>query len=180
MLSNMDVSYDSPNNSAGPAARSGAHFSRCRTWRYALWREWDPARPRVMLIGLNPSTADAKRNDPTIRRCIGFARSWGFGGLWVLNLFAFRATYPDDLKVATDPVGPNNDRWLRRVAKDCPRVVACWGNDGAFLGRSARVRALLGGRSGKLEILRMNTSGEPAHPLYLPKTLRPTPWPDRD
>ncbi|NKI34899.1 DUF1643 domain-containing protein [Wenzhouxiangella sp. XN79A] len=152
---------------------SGAHFSRCRTWRYALWREWDAARPRVMLIGLNPSTADARRNDPTIRRCIGFARDWGFGGVWVLNLFAFRATYPEDLKMADDPVGPKNDRWLRRVAKACPRRVACWGNDGAFLGRSARVRGLLGDR---LEVLRLNASGEPAHPLYLPKTLWPVVW----
>lgn len=127
-----------------------------------------------MLIGLNPSTADAKRDDPTIRRCIGFARAWGFGGVWVLNLFAFRATYPEDLKAAADPVGPNNDRWLRRVARECPRVVACWGNDGAFLARSERVQALLGPR---LEVLRMNASGEPAHPLYLPGNLHPKTWP---
>ena len=157
------------------APRSGAHFSRCRTWRYALWREWDAARPRVMLIGLNPSTADAERNDPTIRRCIGFGRDWGFGGVWVLNLFAFRATYPDDLKAADDPVGPQNDRWLRRIARDCPRVVACWGNDGAFLARSERVCAMLGDR---LEVLRINASGEPAHPLYLPGTLKPMRWDD--
>lgn len=89
--------------------RSGANFSRCRRFRYALWREWDATLPAVMLIGLNPSTADANHNDPTIRRCIGFARDWGFGGVRVLNLFAFRATYPDDLKAAADPVGPRND-----------------------------------------------------------------------
>jgi hypothetical protein len=153
--------------------RSGAHFSRCRTWRYALWREWDASRPRVMLVGLNPSTADAKRDDPTIRRCIGFARDWGFGGVWVLNLFAFRATEPADLKAADDPVGARNDQWLRRVARRCGRIVACWGNHGAFLGRSARVRAMLGDR---LEVIRLNASGEPAHPLYLPKTLKPSPW----
>ena len=153
--------------------RSGAHFSRCRTWRYALWREWAHARARVMLIGLNPSTADAQRDDPTIRRCIGFARDWGFGGVWVLNLFAFRATEPADLKAAADPVGPRNDWWLRRVALQSGRIVACWGNHGAFLGRSTRVRALLGDR---LEIIRLNASGEPAHPLYLPKGLEPMPW----
>lgn len=127
-----------------------------------------------MLVGLNPSTADAKRNDPTIRRCIGFACDWGFGGVWVLNLFAFRATYPADLRAAEDPIGPRNDRWLRRVARQCQRVVACWGNDGAFLGRSARVRGMIGDR---LEVLRINGSGEPAHPLYLPKRLEPRPWP---
>jgi len=154
--------------------RSGANFSRCRAFRYALWREWDASGPGLMLIGLNPSTADARNNDPTIRRCIGFARDWGFGRVHVLNLFAYRATYPDDLKAASDPVGPRNDLWLRKVARRCDRVVACWGNDGAFMGRSARVRAMLGDR---LEIIRLNGSGEPAHPLYLPATLKPMPWP---
>ena len=153
---------------------SGAHFSRCRRFRYALWREWDESRPSVMLIGLNPSTADARTNDPTIRRCIGFARDWGFGGVRMLNLFAFRATYPSDLKAADDPVGPRNDEWLRRTARDSERLVACWGNDGAFMDRSAAVRRMLGNR---LEVIRMNGSGEPAHPLYLPKTLRPGRWP---
>lgn len=154
--------------------RSGANFSRCRAFRYALWREWDASGRGLMLIGLNPSTADARNNDPTIRRCIGFARDWGFGRVHVLNLFAYRATYPDDLKAASDPVGPRNDLWLRKVARRCDRVVACWGNDGAFMGRSARVRAMLGDR---LEIIRLNGSGEPAHPLYLPATLKPMPWP---
>ena len=127
-----------------------------------------------MLIGLNPSTADAKRDDPTIRRCMGFARDWGFGGVWVLNLFAFRATYPADLKVADDPVGPRNDRWLRRVARQCDRIVACWGNDGGFMDRSAGVREMLGDR---LQAIRVNGSGEPAHPLYLPRALEPVQWP---
>ncbi len=162
--------------SSTASPHSGARFSRCRTWRYALWREWDASLPRVMLIGLNPSTADARRNDPTIRRCIGFARDWGFGGVWVLNLFAFRATYPDDLRAAADPVGPRNDEWLRRIGRQSARIVACWGNDGAFRGRSGRVRTMLGDR---LEVIRLNGSGEPAHPLYLPKRLAPVPWPDR-
>jgi len=127
-----------------------------------------------MLIGLNPSTADASRNDPTIRRCIGFARDWGYGGVWVLNLFAFRATYPSDLKAAADPVGPRNDEWIRRVARQVERVVAVWGNDGRFMERSARVKSMLGGR---LEVIRLNAGGEPAHPLYLPKSLKPVRWP---
>lgn len=153
---------------------SGAHFSRCRRFRYALWREWDARLPRVMLVGLNPSTADAARNDPTIRRCIGFARDWGFGAVWVLNLFAFRATYPGDLKAAVDPVGPRNDEWIRRVARDVKRVVAVWGNDGSFLDRSMQVRGMLGDG---LEVIRLNAGGEPAHPLYLPKGLKPSKWP---
>lgn len=153
---------------------SGAHFSRCRRFRYALWREWKADGPKVLMIGLNPSTADATRNDPTIRRCIGFARDWGFGGVWVLNLFAYRATYPRDLKAAVDPVGPRNDAWIRRVARAVDRAVAVWGNHGAMLDRSARVRGMLGDR---LEVIRLNAGGEPAHPLYLPRGLKPIRWP---
>ena len=152
---------------------SGAHFSRCRRFRYALWREWDASLPAVMLIGLNPSTADATRDDPTIRRCIGFARSWGFGRLWMVNLFAFRATYPKDLMAAADPVGPRNDWWLRRTGRRADRIVAGWGNDGARYGRSYRVRELFGDR---LEIIRLNATGQPAHPLYLPAGLEPVTW----
>ena len=152
---------------------SGAHFSRCRSFRYALWREWDVDGPKVLMIGLNPSTADASRNDPTIRRCIGFARQWGFGGVWVLNLFAYRATYPADLRAAPDPVGPRNDEWIRRVARKVDRAVAVWGNDGGFMQRSTRVRAMLGDR---LEVIRLNAGGEPAHPLYLPAHLCPVAW----
>jgi len=152
---------------------SDAYFSRCRTFRYALWREWDARAKKVLMIGLNPSTADATGNDPTIRRCIGFARDWGFGGVWVLNLFAYRATYPTDLKAVADPVGPRNDEWIRRVVRRVSRVVAVWGNDGAFMQRSSRVHAMIGDR---LEVIRLNAGGEPAHPLYLPKGLKPVQW----
>ena len=88
-----------------------ANFSRCRRYRYALWRRWAPGDDYGLLVGLNPSTADHRRDDPTIRRCIGFARDWGYSGLCVANLFAFRATYPRDLFAADDPVGPRNDAW---------------------------------------------------------------------
>lgn len=153
---------------------SGAHFSRCRRYRYALWRGWSPPQPSLMLIGLNPSTADARQDDPTIRRCIAFARDWGFGGVWVLNLFAYRATHPADLKAAADPVGPRNDYWLRTIARRCDRIVAAWGNHGRFMDRSGRVRWMFGDR---LEVLRLNAGGEPAHPLYLPRGLKPMAWP---
>lgn len=127
------------------------------------------------MIGLNPSTADADRNDPTIRRCIRFARDWGGGGLVMTNLFAFRATAPTDLKRAADPVGPGNDIWIRRSSRFCVTVVAAWGNDGAWMGRSTLLRRRLGPR---LQVIRLNQGGEPAHPLYLPAKLRPTPWTD--
>jgi len=152
---------------------SGANFSRCRSYRYTLWRRWDVDGPLVMIIGLNPSTADARQDDPTIRRCIGFARDWGYGGLVVTNLFAFRATYPADLKAAADPVGPRNDVWIKRMANQAETIVAAWGNDGTWLDRSARLRRLLAGR---LRCLRINAGGEPAHPLYLPAGLMPREW----
>lgn len=154
-------------------AASGANFSRCRHYRYTLWRRWDDERPLVMIIGLNPSTADARQNDPTIRRCIGFARDWGYGGLVVTNLFAFRATYRADLKAAADPVGPRNDVWIRRMASQVETIVAAWGNDGIWLDRSVRMRRMLAGR---LHCLRLNACGEPAHPLYLPAGLTPMSW----
>ncbi len=152
---------------------SGANFSRCRRYRYTLWRRWDLERPLVMIIGLNPSTADARHDDPTIRRCIGFARDWDYGGLVVTNLFAFRATYPADLKAAADPVGPRNDVWIRRMAGQVETIVAAWGNDGIWLDRSVRMRRMLAGR---LHCLRLNACGEPAHPLYLPAGLAPREW----
>src|SRR5271157_168450 len=90
------------------AIRSGATFSLCRTWRYKLWRRWSAAVPMVTFIGLNPSTADEINDDPTVRRCLGFARRWGFGGMSMLNVFAYRSTNPRALRAATDPVGPRN------------------------------------------------------------------------
>lgn len=148
-----------------------AAFSGCRRYRYALWRRWDPVRPCVLFIGLNPSTADETRNDPTIRRCLAYARAWGYGGVCVANLFAWRATDPADLKAAAEPIGRGNDAWLRRLAGEAGLVVAAWGNDGGHRGRSAQVRALLP----ELHCLRRNRTGEPAHPLYQPARLRPVP-----
>lgn len=152
---------------------SGANFSRCRRFRYTLWRRWDDDGPMVMIIGLNPSTADAHRNDPTIRRCIRFARDWGAGGLIVTNLFAYRATYPTELKAAPDPVGPRNDLWIRYMAAQAGIIVAAWGNHGSWLGRSEQLCPMLAGR---LYCLRLTKAGQPAHPLYLPADLKPVEW----
>ena len=95
-------------------------------YRYMLGRQWG-APPFLLWMMLNPSTADATEDDPTIRRCSGFAKHWGFGGLVVVNLFAFRATNPADLRAAEQPIGPENDRHLVNAARSCPRVVAAWG-----------------------------------------------------
>jgi hypothetical protein len=152
---------------------SGADIrGRRRQYRYSLWRTWDAGLPRVMFIGLNPSTADATLDDPTLVRCIGYARDWGYGGLYTTNLFAYRATDPRDMKSAPAPVGPDNDRVIGELAGRVDRVIAAWGNDGAWLGRADTVRAMLP----ELYYLRMNRAGQPAHPLYLPKGLEPQRW----
>ena len=125
----------------------------------------------MAIIGLNPTRADAVKNNPTINRCIAFAQSWGYGGVCVANLFAFEAITPAELMLAEDPVGPNNDQWLLEIAKVADVVVAAWGNDGSHLGRSAVVKRIIPG----LHALKVNKSGEPAHPLYLKGSLVPTP-----
>ncbi len=149
-----------------PALERGADFDETGAFRYRLWRRWDPSGPVVAFVGLNPSTADADQDDPTIRRCLGFARRWGFGALEVVNLFAWRATRPQDLRRAVDPVGPENDAVLKRTARDADRVVACWGVHGAWRQRDTEVLAWL---PGPLHCLGRTQGGQPRHPLYLPR-----------
>lgn len=174
----------------------GATFSPCRTYRYCLWRRWQPNLTRngffgegseeyespsrlAAFIGLNPSTADETQDDPTIRRCIGFAKSWGCNGLVMLNIFAFRATDPKEMKKSPDPVGPENDTCLRRVCSIIPTVVACWGTHGAFMSRGPLVRANFAGwwSGGKrLQHLGLTKHGHPKHPLYLKADTPRTRW----
>ena len=122
-----------------------------------------------MFIGLNPSTADESRDDPTLIRCIKFAQSWGYGSVCIANLFAFRATRPMEMMAASDPVGRENNRWLKKLSAEASLVVAAWGNNGTYRDRSSGVRILVG----NLYCLKLNRSGEPAHPLYLRHDLKP-------
>jgi hypothetical protein len=149
--------------------KTDAVLSDCRKYRFALWRTWDESKPYAMFIGLNPSTTDETLDDRTIIRCINFAKSWGYGGLCMANLFAYRATAPGDMMATEDPIGVSNDEWLLKLSEDAGVVVADWGNDGEFLGRSRKVRGLIP----NLHCLKENKSGEPAHPLYLKSELRP-------
>ena len=151
--------------------KTDAKLSDCRKYRYALWRTWDASKPYVMIVGLNPSTADETEDDPTLIRCINFAKSWGYGGVCMANLFAFRATDPSDMKASSDPVGLENDIWLSNLSEDAGIIVAAWGNDGNHLGRASVVKAALP----NLYCIKMNKSGEPAHPLYLKASLIPVP-----
>src|SRR5436309_12719716 len=147
-----------------------AGFSRCGRYRYWLTRTWDDARPAVCWLMLNPSTADAARDDPTIRRCMGLARRWGHGGIVVVNLFAWRATDPAELARAADPVGPDNDTVLRTRAARL-RLIAAWGCKGSLLGRADAGLRLLKGR--RVECLGVTAAGQPRHPLYVPGDVLP-------
>lgn len=142
-----------------------AHFSDDRRYRYALSRVWDPSKPMMMFIGLNPSTADETKLDPTMRRVVGFADREGYGGFWMGNLFAFRATDPLVMKASFEPVGPDNDYWLETMARRCAVIVCGWGTHGGWLDRDNEVFRLLAGYP--LKALKITAKGFPSHPLYL-------------
>jgi hypothetical protein len=151
---------------------SDAQFSPCRTWRYTLTRRWADFGT-VNFIGLNPSTADESNLDPTCRRCVGFAQAWGFGTYVMTNLFAYRSTDPKGLLAADDPVGPDNDVAIRRVAKQSSLVVAAWGVHGAWNDRGVQVAKMLHGIGVAVFCLGVTKAGHPRHPLYLPKNVKP-------
>ena len=157
-------------------SQAGARFSRCRRWRTLLWRRWDAARPVANFLMLNPSTADEVRLDPSCTRARVYAERWGFGGLIITNLFAWRATDPGEMKAVRDPVGRGNDAAILAAAREAVLVVCAWGNHGVHLGRSRRVVSLLRSAGIDLHVLKMNACGEPAHPLYLRGSLRPQAW----
>ncbi len=145
---------------------SGAIFDRTNTYRYTLWRVWSPDHPRITFIMLNPSTANEQRNDPTISRCIAFARHRGFGALEVVNLFACKATYPRDLLKVANPVGEENDRFLTQALSRSSCIVAAWGIKGTLMDRDKQILQLLEHRQ-HVYCLGMTRGGHPRHPLYV-------------
>ena len=152
-------------------------FSPDRVYRYVLRRQWNSgtseAPRRIAWIGLNPSTADEVTLDQTLAAVCRYSRNWGFSDVVMLNLFAFRATDPRDLKRASDPIGPDNDQHLLTEVRNVERVIACWGDQGRFLGRDRHVSDLLGVSFG---CLLQNRSGAPHHPLYLKSRIKPKPF----
>jgi hypothetical protein len=158
------------------AGASGARFSACRRWRYLLWRGWDERKPWANFLMLNPSTADEFQLDPSCTRARNYAERWGFGGVVITNIFAWRATDPEQMKAARDPVGRANDRAILRAAREVSIVVCAWGNHGLHRDRAHSVTEMLKEARVKLHVLRMNGCGQPAHPLYLPGTLNPRRW----
>ncbi len=147
-----------------------AFISHCGQYRYVLRRSWDVGLPALGFIMLNPSTADASEDDPTIRKCIGFAQRLGFGAIAVTNLYAYRATKPVALKAGGYPRGPENDAWIERVARETSATVCAWGVNARNLSRPREVLGLLREAGVQPKALRLTDDGIPWHPLMLPYT----------
>jgi hypothetical protein len=147
---------------------SAAVISQCGAFRYSLTRQWDARRKKIMFLMLNPSTANGMQDDPTIRRCVNFAESWGYGGIIVGNLFAFRSKSPDDLLYADDPIGPDNIDHLQNMARVCDVIVCAWGNS-RIIRRMELIRPDYKPLQAleNLAFIKLNGDGTPAHPLYI-------------
>lgn len=155
---------------------TGATFSDCRSYRYRLWRYWDRTKPPLCFLMLNPSTADDLSNDPTVERCQRRALAMGFGGLEVVNIFAYRSTDPSALYSLDDPVGPENDQAIRDACGLAGMVICAWGDHGKINGRSAQIKRLLSVAGIVPHALAVNSSGEPKHPLYVSYDTSPLPF----
>ena len=158
--------------------RMGAVFSKNRKYRYTLFRIWEVESSGkvndtkyVVFIGLNPSTADETVNDPTITRCINYVKAWGYGGMYMLNLFAWRATDPKEMKKQGDPRGAENNHWILHICTRASMIVAAWGTHGTFLNRHREVLNLLDLHN--VWCLGVTKDGIPKHPLYLKADLKP-------
>ena len=150
-------------------------FSPDRRYRYWLEARLSDAAGVCLFVMLNPSTADEDQSDPTVTRAKGFARSWGFGTLWVCNIFALRSTDPKALRETENPIGEENDHHILKSARGACRIVCAWGNHGAHLDRGERTLRLLrdAGLSDKMRHLGMTKLNQPKHPLYLRADTQP-------
>ena len=155
--------------------RSGAVFDTARQYRYMLWRQWNETDQMVAFVMLNPSTADAIVSDPTLRRCIGYATQWGFGGVYIVNLFAYRATDPERLSTADDPVGADNNHYILNTTAAAAVTVAACGNGGTLHGRDQAVIELI---QCPLYAIGETKPGNPWHPLRKPADASLERWTD--
>ncbi len=145
-------------------------------YRYWLSRDWFGGQGRTAFVMLNPSTADASQDDPTIRRCIGFAKRLGRAGLIVVNLFAARSTDPDMLGIFDDPVGPENDQHIAKAAQQAEEVICGWGAHSAARQRARNVQAIIRAAGRYPMCLGVTKDNAPRHPLYLRSDARPIVW----
>ena len=159
------------------SSSAGAVFSDCERYRYRLWRVWDSSKPKACFVMLNPSVANETILDPTVSRCKKRAETLGYGGLEVANIFALRSTDPKALYEVDEPIGEANNTAIHDAADECQTVICAWGTHGRLFERGARVKnLLLSCFSKKTHYLKLNSDGTPAHPLYLPYSLKPVLW----
>ncbi len=144
-----------------PNNNSGAVFSDCGEYRYQLFRIWDDTKPLVMFIGLNPSTANKNKNDNTVTKLIKVASNNGFGGFYIVNLFAVISPKPEILITHKNPLG-DNDEWLLKTSSLCDKVVFCWGNFKEATDRALKVKSMYSDPYCFVQ----NKNGSPKHPLY--------------
>lgn len=160
--------------------QSSAVISPCAQYRYSLQRVWEPGRPMLVWLMLNPSTADAEADDPTITRCVNRAMAMGYGGIEVVNLFAWRATDPRELfHVGRDPIGPLNDQHILGACHPnrAGMIIAGWGNHGCFDYRDrAVIRLVTEELRRPIHALKITGQGQPGHPLYIPMSTQPFVW----
>ena len=155
---------------------SSAVFSSCGSYRYRLQREIGPGEKTLLFIGLNPSTADEEKNDPTVERIERRAKAMGFGRISVCNIFAYRATDPQVMKGQPFPVGPENDAAILEEARKADLVLCAWGIHGCHLNRGREVEKLLRNAGIPLHCLGRNHDGSPKHPLYIGYDRIPVRW----
>lgn len=158
-------------------AQKGAIFSPCRQYRYILWRKWDDTLAPLVFIMLNPSTADATKDDKTISMCCHFARQEGAGGIIVVNLFAFKSTDWKALLGTPDRVGSENMIWVERVCRNAPRIVVAWGSKPVFREEISNMAKHLSYFGASIFCLGKTKDGSPKHPSRLPGDTALIPWP---
>jgi len=152
--------------------KKSAIISECGKYRYELRRIWQSKTGLVCWVMLNPSTADANFDDPTIRRCMGYAARWGYGGIIVVNLFGLRATNPKELYKVDDPIGPKNSNYISRASWQSNMTIAAWGTKGTYLSQNLAIIK----KTTNLYCLALTKNGHPKHPLYLTRDLEPKPY----
>ena len=157
-------------------AASTAIYSDCLKYRYELTRIWEPAGRKVHFVMLNPSTATEVQNDPTVERCEQRARTLGFGAFRVTNIFAWRDTDPKKMRLADDPVGPENDGAIVRGCNWADQTICGWGTHGEHLERGAEMRTLIQKSTADIFHLGITKHGHPKHPLYIAYAQTPQPW----
>ncbi|CAB4191656.1 Protein of unknown function DUF1643 [uncultured Caudovirales phage] len=158
---------------------SGAVFDDTEKYRFSLWRRWIdecPVSRMVAFIALNPSTANAQKLDNTTKKCVRMAKSWGYDGFIMLNIFAWRDTKPKMMKLAAEPIGSGNDIVLATVAKSCGLLVCAWGTNGTHMDRHTSVRKFLAENLVQASCLEITKHGYPRHPLFCRDSSQPIPY----